>query len=100
MTPPTGPTLGDCRAWCASFLERVSSFLDAQETKNKRDFRYRANPGEVYRVRFDHRGVICVTEWGTGRHVVTSLPGQPTEPNMNACMPAQAPETPKEGGTR
>lgn len=84
MSTTIGPTIGDCQAWCSSFLEQVSDFLEAQAATNKRDFKYRANPGEVYRVRFDHRGVIRVTEWATGRHVVTSLPGRPTEPNMGA----------------
>ena len=39
-------------------------------------------------MRFDHRGVIRETEFATGRHVVTSLPGRPTEPNMGAFKPA------------
>ena len=83
----TGPTLANCRAWCVSFLEGVADFLQSQAGVNRREFKYRANPGELYRVTFDHRGVIRVTEWATGRHVVTSLPGQPTAPDMRACAP-------------
>jgi hypothetical protein len=88
MSTTTGPTLAECQAWCISFLEQVSDFLDTKTHTNKCSFTYRANPGEVYRVRFDHRGVIRVTEVATGRHVVTSLPGRPTEPNMGAFKPA------------
>ncbi|NRT55191.1 hypothetical protein [Sphaerotilus uruguayifluvii] len=84
----TGPTLADCRAWCVSFLEGVADFLQSHDCVNRREFKYRANPGELYRVTFDHRGVIRVTEWATGRHVVTSLPGRPTEPNMGIAPAA------------
>ena len=84
----TGLTLADCRAWCVSFLEGVADFLQSQAGVNRREFKYRANPGELYRVTFDHRGVIRVTEWATGRHVVTSLPGRPTEPNMGIAPAA------------
>lgn len=84
----TGPTLADCRAWCVSFLEGVADFLQSQAGVNRREFKYRANPGELYRVAFDHRGVIRVTEWATGRHVVTSLAGRPTEPNMGIAPAA------------
>lgn len=72
----------EARQWCVSFLERVALFLQSQDGVNRREFKYRANPGELYRVAFDHRGVIRVTEWATGRHVVTSLPGRPTEPDI------------------
>lgn len=84
----TGPTLADCRAWCVSFLEGVADFLQSQAGVNRREFKYRANPGELYRVAFDHRGVIRVTEWATGRHVVTSHAGRPTEPNMGIAPAA------------
>jgi len=77
----------DVLMWCTSFLERVALFLQSQDGVNRREFKYRANPGELYRVTFDHRGVIRVTEWATGRHVVTSLPGRPTEPDMRGYVP-------------
>lgn len=81
------PDENDVWQWCVSFLERVAVFLQSQDGVNRRAFKYRANPGELYRVTFDHRGVIRVTEYATGRHVVTSLPGQPTVPDMRACAP-------------
>lgn len=86
--PQSGPTIGDCQAWCISFLEGVAEFLEAQQHTNKRTFKYHANPGERYLVSFDFRGVITVAEWSTGRHVVTSLPGRPTAPNMGTFKPA------------
>jgi len=82
--PPHGPGFEECQHWCASFLEGVVSFLERNTRNPKRDLKYIANPGEVYRVRFDHLGVVRVTEWRTGRHVVSSLPGRPTEPHMGA----------------
>jgi hypothetical protein len=89
-THHAGPSIEDCRAWCASFLVQVLHFLAAQARTNRRRFRYVANPGEVYRVCFDHRGVVRVTEWTTGRHVVTSLPGLPQVPDMGTTKGVKA----------
>jgi hypothetical protein len=86
----TGRDTDERRVWCSTFLERLAGFLDSQAGRNRCQFRYAANPGEFYRVRFDHCGVVRVTEWGTGRHVVSSLPGRPTVPDMmNTTIPTK-----------
>lgn len=85
----TGCDTDERRVWCSTFLERLAGFLDSQAGRNRCWFKYKANPGEFYRVRFDYCGVVRVTEWNTGRHVVRSLPGRPTVPDMNPAIPTK-----------